>query len=78
MTTESVMTHVEVNCTTGEVIERPYTPEEISAREAEVTANIAAQEERDLAEQAIAAAKASAEAKLTALGLTPEEIAALR
>lgn len=68
---------IEVNCATGEVIERPLTAEEISDREA-----LAAQAEADrlAAEEAKAAsdaAKASAEAKLAALGLTPDEISAL-
>lgn len=68
---------IEVNCETGEVIERPLTQEELADREA-----MAAQAEADrlAAEseaQAIADAKASAQAKLAALGLTPDEISAL-
>lgn len=68
---------IEVNCETGEVIERPLTAEEISDRE-----TLAAQAEADrlAAEEAKAAsdaAKASAEAKLAALGLTADEISAL-
>ena len=55
-------TAIEVNCETGEVTERPLTAEEIAANEAAA---------------AVAEAKANAEAKLAALGLTPEEIAAL-
>ena len=69
---------VEINCTTGEVIERPLTAEEI----AQGVAGAAAEAERLAAAEAAALAKAeaktSAEAKLSALGLTPEEIAALR
>ena len=66
-----------VNCETGEQTEVELTAEEIAEREA-----IAAQAEVDrLAAEAEAAAKAeakaNAEAKLAALGLTPEEIAAL-
>jgi hypothetical protein len=67
----------EINCETGEVIERDYTPEELANRE-KVTKEWA--DELALREQEktrIAEAKASAEAKLAALGLTPEEIAAL-
>ena len=70
-------TSLEINCETGEVIERPLSAEEIAANEA-----IAAQFEADrlaaeTAATAAAEAKASAEAKLSALGLTAEEIAAL-
>ena len=68
---------IEMNCETGEVIERPLTQEELAANEA-----IQAQAEADrlAAEseaQAIADATASAQAKLAALGLTPDEISAL-
>ena len=68
---------IEVNCETGEVTERELTAEEIADREAMATqleANRLAEEE---AKAASDAAKASAEAKLSALGLTAEEIAAL-
>jgi hypothetical protein len=68
---------IEVNCETGEVIERPLTAEEIAANEAAAAQAAAAAHEAEVAAQAVADAKASAEAKLTALGLTPEEIAAL-
>jgi hypothetical protein len=68
---------IEVNCETGVVTERPLTAEELAANEA-----AAAQAEADRAAAeaeaaAVADAKASAQAKLSALGLTPEEIAAL-
>jgi hypothetical protein len=68
---------IEVNCETGEVIERPLTAEEITAQEA---ATAQAEADRVTAEAeatAVAEAKASAESKLAALGLTAEEIAAL-
>jgi hypothetical protein len=68
---------IEVNCTTGEVIERPLTAEEISQREANATAAAIERAAREAEEAAKAEAKASAEAKLAALGLTTEEIAAL-
>ena len=68
---------VEVNCATGEVVERPLTQEEIAQREADAAAAAAAEAERVAAEEAKAAAKASALAKLAALGLTGEEAAAL-
>lgn len=61
---------VEVNCTTGEVIERPLTAEELAANEA-----AAAQAEADrLAAEAKAAADAEAKAALLAkLGITADE-----
>ena len=68
---------VEVNCETGEVIERPFTADEIAAQ-AKAQADFEAQQAQLAAEQAAAdAAKASAVAKLAKLGLTDEEIAAL-
>lgn len=57
---------VEINCTTGEVIERPLTAEEI----AQGVASAAAEAERlaaaNAAAAALAALKASAKAKLVA------------
>jgi hypothetical protein len=70
-------TAIEVNCTTGEVIERPLTAEELAQREVDAAAYAVAQAEREAAEAAALAAKESANAKLAALGLTAEEIAAL-
>lgn len=66
-----------VDCTTGEQTIVELTDEEIAEREA-----MAAQAEldriaRDQEEAARAEAKASAQAKLAALGLTEAEIAAL-
>lgn len=68
---------VEVNCETGEVVERPLTSAEIEQREADAAAFAAAEAERVAAEEAKEAAKASALAKLTALGLTEEEALAI-
>ncbi len=68
---------VEVNCETGQVVERPLTVEEIAQREADAAAAAVAEAERVAAEEAKAAAKASAIAKLAALGLTEDEAAAL-
>jgi hypothetical protein len=68
---------IEVNCETGAVIERPLTAEEIAANEAAAAQAAADKHEAEVAAQAVADAKASAEAKLAALGLTAEEIAAL-
>jgi hypothetical protein len=70
-------TAIEVNCTTGEVTERPLTADEISQREADAAAFAAQKAAEEAAAQAEAEAKASAQAKLAALGLTSEEIAAL-
>lgn len=70
-------TKIEVNCTTGEVIERPLTAEEIAQREVDAANAVARQAAQEAETTAAAEAKASAQAKLAALGLTPEEIAAL-
>jgi hypothetical protein len=70
-------TAIEINCETGEVIERPLTADEIAANEAAAAEQAAAAHEAEVAAQAVADAKASAEAKLASLGLTAEEIAAL-
>lgn len=68
---------IEVNCATGEVVERPLTAEEIAEREAQ--ALIAAQEqaEREAAEAQKAQDRADAIATLTGLGLTEAQIQAL-
>ena len=68
---------IEVNCTTGEVIERPLTAEELAQREADAAAFATQEAERQATDAAALAAKESAQAKLAALGLTAEEIAAL-
>ena len=61
---------IEVNCETGEVIERPLTADEIAANEA---AAIQAEADR-LAAQAEAAVKAEAKAALLdKLGITADE-----
>ena len=70
-------TAIEVNCTTGEVIERPLTAEEIAANEAAAAQAEADRVAREAEETATQAAKESAQAKLAALGLTANEIAAL-
>jgi hypothetical protein len=70
-------TAIEINCETGEVIERPLTADEIAANEAaaaQAEADRVAQEAQALAAEQ---AKASAVAKLSSLGLTPDEISAL-
>ena len=77
MTDTTTPTAVEVNCETGEVTTRELTPDEIAAQAA-----AAAQAEADrVAREAEAAAKAAAKdaavAKLAALGLTADDVAAL-
>jgi hypothetical protein len=69
---------LEVNCSTGEQTYIELTDEEIARNEAESAAWELAEATKQAEAEAKAAAKASAEAKLSALGLTPEEIAALR
>jgi DNA-binding NarL/FixJ family response regulator len=67
------LTAVIVDAATGEVIERPLTADEISDREAmEVY-----QQARQAEAEAKATARESALAKLAALGLTADEVAAL-
>lgn len=68
---------LEVDCSTGIATERDMTAEEIVNMEAMRADAEARRAEEEAAAAAKAAAKASAEAKLAALGLTPEEIAAL-
>ena len=72
-----VLTAIEVNCTTGEVIERPLTAEEIAQREQDAAKAEADRVAREAEEAARIAAKESAQSKLAALGLTSEEISAL-
>jgi len=70
-------TRIEINCTTGQTSIIELTDAEIAANEA---AALAAADQRKAAEAeaaAVAAAKAAGQAKLAALGLTAEEIAAL-
>jgi hypothetical protein len=71
------LTKVVVNCATGvaEIIE--LTPQEIAQRDQDAAAAAEERSIREVAEMAKAVAKAAAEAKLAALGLTEEEIAAL-
>jgi hypothetical protein len=63
-------TAIEVNCTTGEVVERPLTQDELAQREAD-----AVQAEADrLTQEADKAAKEIAKAELlTKLGITADE-----
>ena len=68
---------VEVNCETGIVTERPLTADEIAAQaEAQVRIEADAQVKAN-ADAAKAAAKEVAIAKLAAIGLTADDVAAL-
>ena len=68
---------VEINAASGERIERDFTPDELAQREKDqAEAAAAAQAAADQA-AAKEAAKASALAKLEALGLTTEEAQAI-
>jgi hypothetical protein len=71
------LTKIIVNCETGVVAEVPLTGEELAQREVDAAAYAIEQAEREATEAAAQAAKESAQSKLTALGLTAEEIAAL-
>jgi hypothetical protein len=76
--TVEVPTKVIVDCSTGESVIVPLTEEELAQRETDRLAS-EAQEAIRLAEvKAKATAEASAISKLEALGLTAEEIAALK
>lgn len=70
-------TAIEINCETGEVLERPLTAAELAQREADAAQAAALKHEEEVAAAEVAAAKEAAHAKLAALGLTADEIAAL-
>jgi hypothetical protein len=71
-------TKLVVDCSTGEQTIVPLTAEEIAQRETDRLAYEAQEAERIAQEAAKAEAEASAVAKLTALGLTADEISALK
>ena len=71
------LTITEINCTTGEEIVRPMTANEIADHEAILADSAQKEAEMKAQEQAKANAKLTAQAKLQALGLTGEEIAAI-
>jgi hypothetical protein len=73
-----VITKLVVDCSTGEATEVPLTAEELAQRETDRLAWEAQEADRLAAEAAKATAQASAVAKLEALGLTADEIAALK
>jgi len=70
-------TKVIVDCSTGESTIVPLTTEELAQRETDRLAYEAQEADRLAAEAEQEALKASANAKLAALGLTADEIAAL-
>lgn len=63
-------TAIEVDCSTGQVTERPLTAEEIAQREADAQAAATKAHEEEVAATAAAEAKA---ALLTKLGITADE-----
>ena len=67
-----------VNCTTGEVQELELTAEEVTQREADRVAHEARKAIEDAIKAQEAKDKASGEAKLLAVGLTKDEIKAIR
>ena len=71
------LTKIIVNCETGVVAEVPLTGEEIAQREADAAQAETERVAKEAADAAAQTAKESAQSKLTALGLTNEEIAAL-
>jgi len=71
-------TKLVIDCSTGEQTIVPLTPEELAQREADRLAFEQAEADRLAAEAEKTALEASAVSKLEALGLTAEEIAALK
>jgi len=72
-----VLTKVIVNCETGVVAEIPLTGEELAQREVDAANAQTERVAKEAADAAVLVAKTSAQSKLTALGLTADEIAAL-
>jgi Holliday junction resolvasome RuvABC DNA-binding subunit len=68
---------IEVNCTTGEVTERPLTAEELAEREAQALQAAEEQAQREAEEAQKAQDRADAIAALEGLGLTEAQINAL-
>lgn len=74
----TVPTAIEVNCATGEVIERPLTASEIAQKKADAEAFAIEQDKRESDAIALQTLKESAKAKLVAgEPLTEEEAATL-
>lgn len=68
---------VEIDAVTGEVTERPFTPDEKAQRKADEAAAALAATEAEAAAQAKEQARANAMAKLEKLGLTVGDLTAL-
>lgn len=71
------LVHTIINCQTGEVEVRPFTAEEIEQYQNDLQSEIAFKEAQELELARQAELKASAVAKLAALGLTEEEASAI-
>ena len=71
------LTKIIVDCSTGVVAEVPLTGEEIAQRAKDSEAFAKEQAEREAIATAKTDAKLAAQAKLAALGLTGEEVAAI-
>jgi len=69
---------VEINCETGAISEVPLNDQELAQLEIDRQAAEVAKTEKDAVDAAVAEARASAQSKLATLGLTAEEIAALK
>ena len=72
-----ILTKITVDCSTGIETIEPLTDEELAQREADIAAHQASEVTRLQAEADAQALKDSANAKLAALGLTADEIAAI-
>ena len=71
------MTKKIIDCETGEIIERELNEEELAQQEEDTETGIAIQSELDALRAESEAKKATAEAKLAALGLTSDDLTAL-
>ncbi len=74
---KETLTKIVIDCSTGEETIVPLTAEEIAQREADALAYAEAEAIRQAEADAKAAARASLEAKLAALGISPDELATL-
>lgn len=68
---------VEINAKTGEVVERDFTEAELAQREVDAAAAVAAAEAEAQVKARKQGKRQSAVAKLAALGLDEDEVAAL-
>lgn len=66
-----------INCETGEVIERELTSDELAQQEIDEANTLAEKAKQETEAVTKAEAKAAAQAKLAALGLTVEDLQAL-